>query len=242
MDIKDKVIIVTGASSGIGLAAAKFLTSQGAKVALAARSADKLSQLSKQLAGSLAVPTDMTKPEQISALVKTVQDHYGKIDVLVNNAGQGYDAPIADITEPTLQALFNLDFVGPLLAMQRVIPLMKAQGGGAIVNISSGLALMHLPNMSAYAAVKAALAHLSLTAREELKKDKISVSVVYPYITDTDFEKNTIKEGHSDWSSNGSYEPPKSDSAEHVAELIADCIKSGQAEAFAHPWMNQPRS
>ncbi len=239
MDIKGKVVIVTGASSGIGLAAAKLLTSRGAKVALAARSKDKLTKLAAELPDSLAVPTDMTKPDQIKAMVKTVQERYGRVDVLVNNAGQGYDAAIPDITVKTLQELFNLDFIGPLLAIQQVIPLMRNQGGGAIVNISSGLALMHLPNMSAYAAIKAALAHFSLSARSELKKSQISVSVVYPYITDTAFEANTIKEGRQQaWGDgNGDHQPPPADSAELVAQLIADCLKTGQAEAFAHDWM-----
>ena len=78
--------------------------------------------------------------------------------------------------------------------MQQVIPIMRKQGGGTIINISSGTALMYLPNNGAYSSLKRALASISLTAREELKKDNIIVSVVYPYITLTNFEKNTIKD------------------------------------------------
>jgi short-subunit dehydrogenase len=97
---------------------------------------------------------------------------------------------------------------------------------------------MHLPDMGAYAAVKAALAHLSLTAREELKQSNINVSVVYPYITLTDFEKNTIKEPATAGKSNGGdYEPPQADTAEFIAQKIVDCIKTGEAEIFAHDWM-----
>jgi len=237
MDIKGKVAIVTGASNGIGLATARLLAEKGAKVALVARSKDKLEKIAADLKDSLAVPADMTKPEQISKMVETVQKHYGRIDILINNAGQGYDAPVAKINPETLRQIFELDLVGPVIAIEKVAPVMKAKGGGSIINISSGTALMHIPNMGAYAAVKAALAHMSLTARDELKADRINVSVVYPYMTETDFEKNTIKNDVKWDDSGGGHEPPKGDSAEHVAGLILDCIKTGDAEVYAHDWM-----
>lgn len=237
MHINNKVVIVTGASSGIGLATARLLYSKGAKLTLAARSKDILEKLAHDLPGSLALPTDMTQPGEITQMVQATQKHFGKVDAIINSAGQGYDAPIEKTTASTVQKIFILDFLGPLIAMQQVIPLMKAQGEGSIINISSGTALMHLPNMGAYAAVKAALAHLSLTAREELKKDNIIVSVVYPYSTLTNFENNTIKEGLANIpQGNESYSPPP-DNATYVAGLIIDCISSGEAEVFAHSWM-----
>jgi short-subunit dehydrogenase len=117
---------------------------------------------------------------------------------------------------------------------------MKKQGGGVIINISSGTALMHLPNMGAYSAMKRALADISLTAREELKKDNIIVSVVYPYITLTDFEKNTIKDSslyeNKEQESTGRFSP---DSAEYIAQKILEGIESGEAEIFAHDWMKK---
>jgi len=236
-----KVVIVTGASAGIGLATAHLLTNQDAKVVLVARSKNKLEELSGNLADSFVSVTDMAQPEQIAAMIKAVQQHYGRIDALVNNAGQGYDSMVEKFNPLALHKIFDLDFVGPLLAMQQVIPIMKAQKGGSIINVSSGTALMHLPSMGVYAAIKEALAHLSLTAREELKADHINVSVVYPYITLTDFEKNTIKEPALSYpdESEGSYQPPPADSAEFVAQLIVDCLKSGTAEVFAHDWMNR---
>lgn len=85
------------------------------------------------------------------------------------------------------QYLVNLDVAGPVVAMKEVIPVMRLQGEGAIVNVSSGTALMRLPDIGTYSALKMALEHLSLTANEELKEDNITVSVVYPYITATDF-------------------------------------------------------
>jgi short-subunit dehydrogenase len=124
---------------------------------------------------------------------------------------------------------------------------MRRQGGGAIVNVSSGLALMHLENMGAYAALKAAFAHLSLTAREELKGDNITVSVLYPYITLTDFEKNAVKSSSSaSWDaedSEGAQEAwAKADPPEHVAKQIVEAIEKGTAEIVAHDWMKRSTS
>ena len=242
MDIKGKVAIVTGASSGIGHETAKLLTREGAKVAVVARSKDKLTELSNELTDSFTRPTDMTKLDQVQEMIGDVHRHYGQIDVLINNAGQGYDASIEQTDIETLRHVFDLDLVGPLFAMQQVIPIMKARGGGSIINISSGTALMNLPNMGGYAAIKAALAHLSMTAREELKEYGIIVSVVYPYITNTDFEKNTIKAQLKKTGPEygGYYVPPKADTPEFIAKKIVESIKSGDKEIFAHRWMKQP--
>ena len=239
MEIENKVVIVTGASSGIGLATARLLTEDGAKVALVARSKDKLISLQKELKNSFAYSADLTKEQEIKDMVKAVVKHFGKVDILINNAGQGYDSSVETTDIGNFEHLFNLDLVAPLLAMQQVIPLMKAQKEGSIINISSGTALMHLPGMGAYAAIKAALAHLSLTAREEVKNYNIAVSVVYPYITLTDFEKNTINKlpDDNEEPERGNWTQPEADSAEFIAQKIVDCIKNGEPEVFAHEWM-----
>lgn len=236
MEIEGKVAIVTGASTGIGRATAIMLAKNGTKVALVARSIEKLEKLAKEIPDSLVIQTDMTKEEEIKAMVKKVKEYFGRIDILVNNAGRGYDAAVEKIDSKTFRELFELDLLGPVIAMQEVIPIMRKQGGGAIVNISSGTALMALPNMGGYSSLKRALAGISLTAREELKKDNIQVSVVYPYMTLTEFEKNTIKAGSDrEWTGGGNMRPP--DSAEFVAEKIIEGIKSGEAEIFVHEWM-----
>lgn len=133
----------------------------------------------------------MAKAFEIKRMVKEVADHFGKIDILVNNAGVGYDAFVEKIVVDTFHYVFDLDLVGPVVAMRQVIPHMKKWGAGAIVNVSSAVALMVLPNNAPYASVKRALALMSLTAREELEKDNITVSVANPYITLTNFERNT---------------------------------------------------
>jgi short-subunit dehydrogenase len=242
MSIKDKVVIVTGASSGIGLATARLLAKHGAKVALVARSVDKLNKLSQELPNSLVAPADMRVEEDIKKMVKKVLKNYGRIDLLVNCAGQGYDAPLEYIEIDKYRKLFELDVVGPLVAMQAVIPIMRKRGGGMIVNISSGTSLMYLPNMSPYSSVKGALNSLTLTAREELKQDNIVVSVVYPYMTLTDFEGNTIKDRHNtQYEEGGNSNLPAPDSAEFVAEKILEVIETGKPEQYAHDWMKDLR-
>jgi short-subunit dehydrogenase len=240
VNIQDKVAIVTGASSGIGLATAKLLSSKGAKLALVSRSKDKLEQLSKELPNAVAIPADLSKTKAVQNMVKTAFEHYGRIDILVNDAGRGYDVPVAKTDIDVFRYIFDLDVVAPVVAMKEVVPIMKKQGGGTIVNVSSGTALMYLPNNGPYSALKKALAHISITAREELKGDNIVVSVVYPYITLTSFEENTIK----DASLQGLEESPdaqeafkRADSAEYAAQKIVEGIESGDAEIFAHDWM-----
>jgi short-subunit dehydrogenase len=191
MDVKNKVAIVTGASGGIGLATAKILSNKGAKLALVARSKEKLEQLAKELPEAIAVPADMSKIDDVKSMISKVVRHFGRIDILVNNAGQGYDTPVEKTDTKVFQHIFDLDVVGPLAAMKEAIPIMRKQGGGAIINVSSGTALMILANNGPYSGLKKALAQISLTARAELAEDKIVVSVVYPFITLTDFEKNT---------------------------------------------------
>jgi|HubBroStandDraft_1064217.scaffolds.fasta_scaffold132969_1 NADP-dependent 3-hydroxy acid dehydrogenase YdfG len=131
MQIKDHVFIVTGASSGIGLSTAMALSDRGAKIALLARSGDVLQKLSQQLPGSLPVPADMTKFDRVREAVRAVYQHYDRIDGLVNNAGRSYAASIEEIEPEIFDEIFHLNVLGPIIAMQAVIPVMRARGGGS---------------------------------------------------------------------------------------------------------------
>ncbi len=239
MIIKNKVAIVTGASSGIGLATAKLLSEKGAIVVLAARSKNVLDKLSLELPNSLFVQTDMTKPEQIKKLVKTTLNKFGRIDILINNAGRGYDAFVENIDIDKFMQLINLNLISTLIAMQEVIPIMRKQKEGTIVNISSGTSLMNIPNIGAYSSLKRALNGLSLTAREELAEDNINVSIVYPYITTTNFARNILGGARKIQPQERDRKLPPADPPEHTAEKIVEAIKTGNAEIFAHEWMGK---
>src|ERR671933_2619809 len=219
------VISITGASSGIGGATARLVAEQGGLPVLSARRADRLEALAQELPGALAVQADVRDPEHIRRLIETTLEHHGRIDALVNNAGQGLHLPLEQVSLEDLVAITELNFYAPLVATQAVLPAMRRQGAGAIVNISSGTSRMVLPGVGAYAATKAALNMLSLVAREELKPDGIVVSVVYPSVTATEFHDKLragdIRVGAVDLTPH---------SPEYVAKAIVRAILTSEAE------------
>lgn len=233
MKIKDKVIIVTGASEGIGEATAKILASKGAKLVLAARSGEKLKMLAKGLPDAIAVVTDMRKPKEINRLIVETLKKYGRIDILINNAGQGMYGPIEKIDIDKYKEVMELNVYGVVRAMQAVIPQMRAQGGGMILNVSSMVSKNYFPWLAAYASTKYALNAISLTARQELAQDNIIVSVFHPKMTATNFGKNAIG-ARPDWASepdDDDRQMPEIDSAQEVAKQIAEQIVSEKDEA-----------
>lgn len=236
MDIKDRIFIVTGATSGIGLATAKLLSDEGGKVALSARSQPDLEEVSKLMPGSFVIPADMTEFDSVRAMVAATNQHFGRVDGLINNAGRSYEASVEEIDLQIFDEIYRLNLLGPIVAMQAVIPIMRAQGSGAIVNINSGTALMKIPRYSVYSSSKRALVGISATARLELESDGIVVSQVFPFVTATNFGKNRM-------GAPGAGGPPPDyshgDSAEYVAQIILKAILEGEAEYFAHERMRQ---
>ena len=224
------VFLVTGASSGIGAATARAASAAGAKLVLAARRAERIEALAAELGQAVAVPTDVTDAQQVRAAVQAGLDAFGRVDVLVNNAGQGLHAPLEDVDPDDFRAVLELNVVAPLVALQAVLPVMRAQGGGAVVDVSSGTSRTVLPGVGAYAASKAALNALSAVARRELAGDGIVVSTVYPFITATEFHR-TLRAGEL-------RQPPGAPAphtAEQVAEAILDLVRSGAPEAVLVP-------
>ena len=234
MQVVGKVVIVTGASGGIGLATAQLLGARGGRVVLAARNEAALQAGAAEIPGSLAVRADMRRAEDIRALVERTVEQLGRVDCLVNNAGQDFNSSVEAIGPDDYRAILELNLIGALQAMQAVIPIMRRQGSGAIVNVSSGTTKMILTGSAGYSSSKAALNHLSLVAREELAPDGIAVSVIYPYITATDLEKNAI--GADEHSTAGPPpDIPPADPPEKVAEAILSLIESGEAELSLVP-------
>ncbi len=223
MDIDGSVCIITGASSGIGAATARLLASEGAAVVLAARRAERLNALARELPNALAVPTDITAPEHVEQLIASTLDAFGAIDVLVNNAGQGLHVPLSELEPADLRAVFELNVIAPLQTLKAALPTLLARPSAAIVNVSSATSLRVFPGLGGYAATKAALNMLSQTAAAELSGTAVKVSVVYPSVTETEFHQH-LRAGAI--VSAGRRIPP--DPPELVAETIAFAIESGE--------------
>ncbi|QQR78508.1 MAG: SDR family oxidoreductase [Candidatus Moraniibacteriota bacterium] len=230
MEIKDKVVIITGASGGIGSALSKHLAQKGARLALAAHSEATLKALEQSSPGSLAIPTDVRRSEDAKRLVDTAVEKYGRVDILINLAGQGMWAPVEKIDVGEYKKLFDLNVCGYLRMMQAVIPVMRAQGSGAIINVSSKLTTMHFPNEAGYASTKYAVNDLTLTARQELEKDGIIVSLIRPKLVQTDFGKHSVVPEPDMLRDEDNPNHPPLDTPETVAEKIGELIRSGDAE------------
>src|SRR5688572_15596241 len=139
--ITDKVVIITGASSGIGRATALALGKEKAKLVLVARRQNLLGSLEEEIrkAGSTAVsmPLDLGQRDQVELMIRSTHERFGRIDVLINNAGFGYWGTVEETPAPIVREIFDLNFEAPLRACQLVIPIMRNQGGGHIINVSS---------------------------------------------------------------------------------------------------------
>lgn len=187
LDLLGTTVIVTGASSGIGAATARLLHLAGAHPVLAARRADRLAELSDELGGALAVPTDVTDRAAVQRLVDAALERYGRVDGLVNNAGVALHEPLEALDLDEFTDVLKLNVVSVVGVTQAVLPALRAAGRGRIVNVSSGTTRMVLPGVGAYAATKSAVNMLSAVWRAELADSGIDVSLVLPSITATEF-------------------------------------------------------
>jgi NADP-dependent 3-hydroxy acid dehydrogenase YdfG len=190
-----KVVIITGASSGFGAAAAKLFAQEGCKVVLAARRLDRLEEMAKELRSSggdaLPVAMDVSQPEQIDAMVKATLNTYGRIDVLFNNAGFGrldwFESldPIKDI-----QGQITVDLLGVIWTARAVLPQMYKQRSGHIINMSSIAGWAAPPLYSVYSAAKFGVRGFTEALRREAAPFGIHVSAVYPGSAATEFQKH----------------------------------------------------
>ena len=191
--LAQRVVLITGASNGIGAALAEVLASQHSriKLVLASRNQSLLETLATKCrqdgAEVLVVPTDLSQQDRIQSLVQQAIVHYGRIDVLVNNAGYGQMGPVELIPPEAAKQQFAVNFHAPLILSQAVIPIMRSQGGGKIINVSSLGGRVPFPTAGMYSSSKFALEALSDVMRMELKAFNIKVSVVEPGPVVTDF-------------------------------------------------------
>jgi short-subunit dehydrogenase len=238
MDIKGKVIIVTGASSGIGEATARQFAREGAKVVLAARRVDRLQALAQEIAAmgtgaeAFVVQADLSKLEDIQSLIKQTLDKYGRIDVLVNNAGFGRLDWLEKL-DPTkdIQAQFDVNVLGVIQTTRQALPVMMKQRSGHIINMCSMAGLVATPTYTIYASCKHAVHGFSEALRREVKPWGIDVSMIYPGGVTTEFGQ------HAGIQRKTKATTPKSLllSADDVGRAVVQLVRSPRA-MWILPW------
>jgi NAD(P)-dependent dehydrogenase (short-subunit alcohol dehydrogenase family) len=189
--LKGEVLLITGGAQGLGLHTAGEFVKEGCTIVLTDINEKTLAKakdiLSKKGAIVHTYKVDVTKREEVEQLANDILDRFGKVDILINNAGIGHHAELEDTSIETWQKLMNVNFWGPLYHIYAFLPSMKARGKGHIVNISSGQAFFRLPTWGAYATIKLAIGAVSDILYYELKKHNINVTTVYPYVVHTGF-------------------------------------------------------
>ena len=190
LDLTDRVAIVTGGGTGIGRAIAHVFADHGARVVLASRKVENLERVASELqeAGhtALVVPTDVRERAAVEAMVERTVDEYGRVDVLVNNAGGNHRVAAAEVTDSIWDRMVNLNLRGPFLCSQAVFPVMSKQGGGVIVNISSEAANSGAREFMPYGSAKAGLQQMTRMLAAEWAEHGIRVNCVAAGLTKTE--------------------------------------------------------
>ncbi|MFP6626720.1 MAG: SDR family oxidoreductase [Deltaproteobacteria bacterium] len=247
--LNGKRAIVTGASRGIGLAIARSLAEGGARVALLARNADRLEQAADQIGhGALAVVADVSDPGSVAAAFETVGTKMGGLDILVNNAGVSGLYLIEEAKDDEVARHVATNFLSVVYCARAAIPMLRAAGGGDILNVSSSAVDNPYPYMALYAATKAAVEQLSVALRREVRSDGIRVSVFRAGPTWTNFNRDwdpqTAARAFAAWTEGGF--PGWSGSLEPrvVGEAVASALcapAQASMEFFElHPTVNAP--
>ena len=190
-NIEDKVVIITGASSGIGEATAVMLAERGAKVVLGARGLNRLEALARRIAkagGEVAyAQTDVRRREDLTSLVKLALDRYGQLDVLISNAGIGPISPLDDLRVEDWENMINIK--GVLYGIAAALPVFRKQSFGHFVNTASTAGIIVNPNMAVYAGTKFAVRAISEGLRQEAG-DKLRVTIITPGFVNTNFTES----------------------------------------------------
>jgi short-subunit dehydrogenase len=235
MKAAGKVVVVTGASMGIGEAIAKVFASEGASVVMLSRDAGRAEAARVRLGfpdRTVAFSCDVRNSEEIDRVLALTLHHFKRVDVWVNNAGHGLLDSVAEVDMAACHDMFETNFFGAMSAMQAVIPVMRQQGGGAIINISSVAGHIPLPFHATYSATKFALNAIGKAAGVELKKNNIHLLTVCPGYVRTDFGANAVR------GSEIKRVRPSSTvgiTAERVADATLNGYLSGKREVIV-PW------
>jgi NAD(P)-dependent dehydrogenase (short-subunit alcohol dehydrogenase family) len=237
-DLQGKVVLITGGSRGLGLVLAREFAKAGAHVAICARDEDELDRARVDLvqrgADVLAVPCDVTEQEQVNEMVRAVQGHFGRVDVLVNNAGVIEVGPFETMTVEDFERCMETHFWAPLYAILAVLPEMKTRRMGRILNISSIGGKVSVPHLTPYSASKFALVGLSEGLRSDIAKDGVVVTTVCPGLMRTGSHlhaefKGEHKKEYTLFTLFGAL-PTNSVAAESAARRIVKACRNGEAE------------
>jgi short-subunit dehydrogenase len=234
-----KTIVITGASSGIGAALARHLGRQEHNLVLAARRAEQLNAVAKEVASHvITVVADVTRRDDVQRLRKEALRAFGEIDVWINNAGRGINKPALELTDAEFDEMMAVNVKSALYGMQTIAPHFIERRRGHIINVSSFLGRVPMAtHRSAYNAAKAALNALTANVRVDLasKYSDIQVSLVMPGLVATDFARNALGSAGATappWVANS---PMKPQSAEEVAAAVAELIANPVAEIYTNP-------
>jgi NADP-dependent 3-hydroxy acid dehydrogenase YdfG len=196
-NIAGKVVVITGASSGLGEATARLLSAQGASVVLGARRVDRIQALADELTGSgrkaLAIPTDVTHYDQVKRLVDAAVQTFGRIDVMINNAGLMPHSPLERLKIDDWNRTIDVNIKGVLYGIAAALPYMKQQKAGHIINVSSVAGHKVRPSSAVYAASKAAVLVLSEGLRQEVKPYNIRTTVISPGAVATELPESVTE-------------------------------------------------
>jgi len=233
-----QIAIVTGASSGIGEATARRLARDGMRVTLAARRQDELERVAGEIeAGggqALVAPTDVRDRAAIHRMVQATLDRWGRVDVLINNAGLGYSARVVDLDPDQLRAQVSVNLVAVIECAQAVLPAMMQQESGHIINVASIAGLVGLPGSSVYSATKSAVISFSDALRREVRDAKrgIQVTALCPGFVATNFSPRLkkIAEGRPD-----AQHLPGVMRVDYVADCIAEIIRRPRRRVIIPP-------
>ena len=238
MDMDGKVVVVTGASMGIGEAIAKVFADHGARIVLLSRDASR-AEAARHRVGhtdrTLALACDVRNREEIDRVLGLTLHHFDRVDVWVNNAGVGIRDSVADMEMSACRELFETNFFGAVASLQAVAPVMREQGGGTIINISSVAGHIPVPFLTPYSATKFALNAIGKGARVELKRDNLNVLAVCPGYVTTDFGAHVVADKR------GRVRPQsvKGISAERVAQATFEGFRKKKREVIV-PWTMIP--
>jgi short-subunit dehydrogenase len=234
--LREKVVLITGGSRGLGLVLARHICAQGGNVALIARDAEELARAKSDLATRrntvMTIQCDLLDSEQIQAAVRRVIDRFGKIDILINNAGIIEVGPLEHLMREDFERAIRLHFWAPFELISQIVPEMRIWGGGRIVNISSIGGKVAMPHMASYSASKFALTGFSDAIRAELARDNIHVTTVAPGLMRTGSHVNAKFKGRHDdefaWFAASAGAPLISMNADRAARKILAACRRGQ--------------